>query len=110
MATFKYKVRDKSGNPVVGTIDAPDIQAAGDQLYASGYLPTSIEKTEEAFSISLSDLWRRFQKVTVEELIIFSQQFSALYRAGLPLLAGLQSITEQVKNPKFRNALEEVRK
>ena len=110
MPIFKYRVRDKSGNSVVGTIDAPDIQVAGDQLYASGYLPISIEKTEEAFSISFSDLWRRFQKVKVEELILFSQQFSALYKAGLPLLAGLESITQQVKNLKFRNVLEEVRR
>jgi type II secretory pathway component PulF len=109
MPIFKYKVRDKSGNPVVGTIDAPDIHVAGDQLYASGYLPIAIEETEEAFSVSISDLWRRFQKVTVEELILFSQQFSALYKAGLPLLAGLESITQEVKNQKFRNVLEEVR-
>jgi len=110
MPIFKYRVRDKSGNPVVGTIDAPDIQVAGDQLYASGYLPISIEETKEALSISLSDLWRRFQKVKVEELIVFSQQFSALYKAGLPLLAGLESITQEVKNKKFKQTLEEVSK
>jgi len=110
MPIFKYRVRDKSGNPIVGTIDAPNLQVAGDQLYASGYFPISIEETEEALSISLSDLWRRFQKVRIEELILFSQQFSALYKAGLPLLAGLESITEQVKNQIFRNILEEVRK
>jgi type II secretory pathway component PulF len=109
MATFKYRVRDKSGNSVVGTIDAPDIQVAGDQLYTSGYLPISIEEAEDTISLNLSELWKRFQKVRVEELILFSQQFSALYKAGLPLLAGLQSITEQVKNQKFRNALEDVR-
>ena len=110
MPIFKYRVRDKSGNPVVGTIDAPDIQVAGDQLYASGYLPISIEETKEALSISLSDLWRRFQKVKVEELIVFSQQFSALYKAGLPLLSGLESITQEVKNKKFKQTLEEVSK
>ncbi len=110
MPIFKYRVRDKSGNSVVGTIDAPNIQVAGDQLYASGYLPISIEEAEDTISLNLSDLWRRFQKVRIEELILFSQQFSALYKAGLPLLAGLESITEQVKNQIFRNTLEEVRK
>ena len=110
MPIFKYRVRDKSGNSVVGTIDAPNIQGAGDQLYASGYLPISIEEVEETISLNLSELWRRFQKVRIEELILFSQQFSALYKAGLPLLAGLESITEQVKNQIFRNILEEVRK
>jgi type II secretory pathway component PulF len=103
-------VRDKLGNPVIGTIDAPNLQVAGDQLYASGYFPISIEKMEETLSLNLSDLSMRFQKVKLEEIILFSQQLSTLYKAGLPLLAGLQSITQQVKNHKFRNILEEIRK
>ncbi len=110
MPTFKYRVRDKSGKSIEGTIDAPTLQMAGDQLYNLGYLPISIEEVEEAISLTLSDLWRRFQKVKVEELIVFSQQFSALYKAGLPLLAGLESITQEVKNKKFKQTLEEVRK
>jgi MSHA biogenesis protein MshG len=112
MATFKYKVRDKFGNPVIGTIDAPTLQVAGDQLYGSGYLPISIEKAEEALSLSanLSDLLMRFQKVKLEEIILFSQQLSTLYKAGLPLLTGLESITEQIKSQKFRNILDDIRK
>ena len=110
MATFKYKVRDKSGNPVVGTIDAPNLQMAGDQLYTLGYFPISIEEIGEAISLDLSGLLTRFQKVKLDELIVFSQQLSTLYKAGLPLLSGLESITQQVKNKKFKMTLEEVRK
>jgi len=110
MPIFKYRVRDKSGNPVVGTIDAPNLQVAGDQLYTLGYLPISIEVAEKTLSLNLSDLLRRFQKVKVEEIILFSQQLSALYKAGLPLLGGLESITQQVKNKKLKMVLEEVRK
>jgi type II secretory pathway component PulF len=112
MPIFKYRVRDKFGNPVIGTIDAPTLQVAGDQLYGSGYLPISIEKAEEALSLSanLSDLLMRFRKVKLEEIILFSQQLSTIYKAGLPLLTGLESITEQIKNRKFRNILEDIRK
>jgi type II secretory pathway component PulF len=110
MPIFKYRVRDKLGNPVVGTIDAPNIQTAGDQLYAFGYLPISIKGVEENVSLSLSDVLRQFQKVKLEEIIVFSQQLSTLYKAGLPLLSGLESITQQVKNQKFRGILDEIRK
>jgi len=110
MATFKYKVRDKSGNPVVGTIDAPNLQMAGEQLYTLGYFPISIEEIGEAISLDLSALLTRFQKVKLEELIVFSQQLSTLYKAGLPFLTGLESITDQVKNKKFKMILEEVQK
>jgi type II secretory pathway component PulF len=110
MATFKYKVRDKSGKSIAGTIDAPNVQMAGDQLYTLGYFPISIEEIGEAISLDLSALLTRFQKVKLDELIVFSQQLSTLYKAGLPLLSGLESITQEVKNKKFKMTLEEVRK
>ena len=108
MPVFKYRVRDKSGKAIVGTIEAPTLQMAGDQLYNLGYFPISIQKVEEAISLNLSDIWMRFQKVKVEELIVFSQQLSTLYKAGLPLLTGLESITEQVRSEKFKGALKEI--
>lgn len=110
MPTFKYRVRDKSGKSIAGTIDAPNVQMAGDQLYTLGYFPISIEEIGEAISLDLSALLTRFQKVKLDELIVFSQQLSTLYKAGLPLLSGLESITQQVKNKKFKMTLEEVRK
>lgn len=110
MATFKYRVRDKSGKSIAGTIDAPNVQMAGDQLYTLGYFPISIEEIGEAISLDLSALLTRFQKVKLDELIVFSQQLSTLYKAGLPLLSGLESITQEVKNKKFKMTLEEVRK
>jgi MSHA biogenesis protein MshG len=109
MPTFKYRVRDKSGKSIAGTIDAPNVQMAGDQLYTLGYFPISIEEIGEAISLDLSALLTRFQRVKLEELIVFSQQLSTLYKAGLPLLSGLESITQQVKNKKFKMTLEEVR-
>jgi type II secretory pathway component PulF len=83
---------------------------AGNQLYSLGYFPISIEEQRQAVSLDLSDLLLRWQKVKLEEIIIFSQQLSTLYKAGLPLLGGLDSITLQVKNKKFRMILEQVRK
>ena len=108
MPTFKYRVRDRSGKAIAGTIEAPTIQMAGDQLYSLGYLPISIEEMRETISLDLSDIWKRFQKVKLEELIVFSQQLSTLYKAGLPLLTGLAGITEQVKNEKFKGILKEI--
>ena len=108
MPVFKYRVRDRSGKAIAGTIEAPTIQMAGDQLYNLGYFPISIEEMRETISLNLSDIWKRFQKVKLEELIVFSQQLSTLYKAGLPLLTGLVSITEQVKNEKLKGVLKEI--
>jgi MSHA biogenesis protein MshG len=108
MATFKYRVRDRSGKAMIGTIDAPTIEMAGNHLYQTGYFPIAIEEKSTSASLNLSDLWKKFQKVKLEELIVFSQQFSTLYKAGLPLLTGLRSLKEQTSNQRFKEILEEI--
>ena len=108
MPTFRYRVRDRSGKAMAGTIEAPTIEIAGNRLYQTGYFPIAIEEESASASLNLSDLWKRFQKVKLEELIVFSQQFSTLYKAGLPLLPGLRSLKEQTLNQKFKEILEEI--
>jgi len=108
MPTFRYRVRDRSGKAMAGTIEAPTIEMAGNHLYQTGYLPVSIEEESASASINLSDLWKKFQKVKLEELIVFSQQFSTLYKAGLPLLSGLRGLKEQILNQRFKEVLEEI--
>jgi MSHA biogenesis protein MshG len=108
MPTFKYRVRDRSGKAMTGTIEAQTIEMAGNHLYQTGYFPIAIEVESVSTSLNLTDLWKRFQKVKLEELIVFSQQLSTLYKAGLPLLTGLRSLKEQTLNPRFKEILEEV--
>jgi type II secretory pathway component PulF len=108
MTIFKYRVRDRSGKAIAGTIDAPTLQGAGDRLYQLGYFPMAIEEEKGASSFDLSDLWKRFQKVKLESLLLFSQQLSTLYKAGLPLLTSLSSLKEETEDPKFKLVLKEV--
>jgi type II secretory pathway component PulF len=105
MPNFKYRVRDRSGKAIAGTIDAPNLQNAGDRLFQLGYFPINIEEEGNAVSLNPSDLWQRFQKVKLEDLIFFSQQLSTLYKAGVPLLTGLRSLAEQTENKKFKAIL-----
>ena len=93
---------------MTGTIDAPTVEMAGNHLYQTGYFPISIEEESASVSINLSDLWKRFQKVKLEELIVFSQQLSTLYKAGLPLLQGLKGLRDQTLNQRFKDILEEI--
>jgi len=108
MPTFKYRVRDRSGKAMTGTIESPTIEMAGNHLYQTGYFPISIEEESTSVSLNLSDLWKRFQKVKTEELIVFSQQLSTLYKAGLPLLSGLKGLRDQTTNQRFKEIIEEI--
>jgi type II secretory pathway component PulF len=108
MANYRYKVRDREGKAVGGTIDAPTLQVAGDRLYRLGYLPITIEEERDALSLDLSALWSRFKTVKTEELIFFSQQLSTLYKARIPLLTGLKSLAEQSENKKLKTIVESI--
>ena len=108
MPTFKYRVRDRSGKATTGTIEAPTIEMAGNHLYQTGYFPISIEEESASVSLNLSDLLKRFQKVKPEELIVFSQQLSTLYKAGLPLLSGLKGLRDQTSNQRFKEIIEDI--
>ena len=93
---------------MTGTMDAPTVEMAGNQLYQTGYFPIAIEEEPASVSLNLSDIWKRFQKVKPEELIFFSQQLSTLYKAGLPLLGGLRSLKEETSNKRFKEVLEDI--
>ena len=87
-------------------IEAPTSFVAGTRLYQLGFLPINIEEEKASVALDLSHLWHRLQKVKTEDLIFFSQQLSTLYKAGLPLLASLESLKEQTGNKKLKPVLE----
>ena len=93
---------------MTGTIEAPTIEMAGNHLYQTGYFPIAIEEESASVSINLSDYWKRFQKIKPEEIIVFSQQLSTLYKAGLTLLSGLKGLRDQTLNQRFKDILEEI--
>lgn len=108
MPNFKYKVRDRNGQAISGIIDAPSQQSAGEMLFNQGYFPILIEEEKKDVSLSLSNFFKRFKKVKMEELIFFSQQLSTLYKAGLPLLTGLGSLSEQTENKRLKPVIEDL--
>ena len=93
---------------MAGTIDAPNLQMAGDRLFQLGYFPIKIEAEGEMVPLNLSNLWQRFQQVKFEDIIFFSQQLSTLYKAGVPLLTGLISLADQSENKKMKTMLKAI--
>ncbi len=49
-----------------------------------------------------------FKKVKLETLVLFSQQLSTLYKAGLPLLTSLLSLKEAAEDKRLKLALENI--
>lgn len=107
MPTFQYRCRNRKGELIEGKMEAPNLQVAGDQLHQLGYLPVEIEEAKGG-TLSFSEFQSRLKKIKLDDLILFSQQLLTLYKAGLPLLTGLESLKEQTENPSFKKVLEGV--
>jgi len=57
----------------------------------------------------LARLFRLRGHVAMREFLLFNQEFSALIRAGLPILGSLDILLERRKNPAFKQALLDIR-
>jgi type IV pilus assembly protein PilC len=106
--TFTYKVRDRAGKIVTGTIDAESQTVVANKLKGMGYAPVSIEATSKSGMKREIKLGGK-KKVKLKDLAIFARQFATMINSGLSLLRALNILTEQTENPTLREVLGEVR-
>jgi type IV pilus assembly protein PilC len=102
MPTFAYVVRDTSGMPIRGLLEAEDASSAQAILQQQGYYITALRPRR------MQGLLKARQSPGVEEIAAFTHQLAALVGAGLPLLSALQVLREQADTPGLAAALQTV--
>lgn len=112
MASFKYIGRNSGGSQVKGTIEANNTSAAAEQLQRKSITPISITATKASNSESLaskdvSEIFG-FNKVSLDELIIFSRQMYALMRSGVPILRAINGMAESSNSTTLKKALVDI--
>lgn len=105
MPKFLYKARDKSGKVFQGYFEGEVEDDVLNFIDSQGLIPISIS-TSSFFNIN--ELSKKFSHITKKELILFSTQLGTMLKAGLPLTRSLRAIMAQIKNKRFRSALEEI--
>lgn len=133
MPRFQYKARNAAGALVSGGLEASTLDAAASELMAQGITPIDIRlgrgrekaaareerpvsgsprarrsaQSDENSMQRLNDVLMR-KKIDITELIIFARQMQSLTRAGLPLDRALTGLRGSMKNPKFKEVLDDV--
>jgi type IV pilus assembly protein PilC len=107
--TFDYKVRDKSGDLVEGTLSGDSMALVVRRLREMGYMPISVTprsainlKTE----IKIPGLSGR---VKLREIAVMTRQLSTMVDSGLSVVRSLGILGSQVENPELARILTEVR-
>jgi type IV pilus assembly protein PilC len=107
MASFAYNAINARGLEFDGTISAPDVAAAIDQLRARGLLAQRLNEVKETGASSASA--GIFKSVKPKSLQIFSRQFATMIDAGMNVVASLVVLEEQTSDPVLSQVIGQLR-
>src|SRR2546425_11366134 len=105
--TYKYKVRDRVGNLVSGSLVADNEALVLQRLKEMGYTPVTVEQQKKkigSLKISL-----RPGHVKLKDLSIFCRQFATMVNSGLPILRALAILSEQTESEELQKVVTAVR-
>ena len=100
MSKFKYTATDSEGNTVKGVEDALSATQARMALVGRDLDPVEVVEKKGLLAFELTK-----RKVPRKELMHFSRQLAVFIRAGIPIIDGLETITEDTSNKTLRSAL-----
>jgi len=108
MPSFEYSARDKQGQSLKGSLDAPGIREAANRLREEGYYITSLQPKSETKGGTEPQAKLTSKKVQLRELLIFTRQFGVMIRAGVNLSSCLNLMTQQTENPYFASVVHQI--
>jgi MSHA biogenesis protein MshG len=110
---FAYKGRNARGELVRGVLENSDSGAVADQLLNSGVSPIEINPAAAPQgSGPAGEGWLArlgVEKVTLDDMLLFSRQMYTLLKAGVPILKSLAALQESATRVAFANMLQDVR-
>jgi type IV pilus assembly protein PilC len=93
--TYQYKVRDKAGSTVTGTLVADSELLVLQRLREMGYTPLEVGREKKGLSLEINI---RKARVKLKDLSVFSRQFATMINSGLPILRALSILADQTSN------------
>ena len=105
---YGYKVRDREGKLLGGSLEAESEEAVIGRLRQLGYTPLSIE-AEKGAGLKTKLRLPGTGRVKLKDLAIFSRQFATMINSGLSLLRALTILGEQTANRRLGEVVGQVR-
>jgi general secretion pathway protein F len=114
LAQFQYRAVDPQGKVVEGTIEAAEVPLVVARLHDRGLIPINIgasadgarARTTRIALPSLPAFGKR--RIKQRDLLVLTQQLSALVSSGLPLDRSLATVAELADNPELKRIHTEV--
>lgn len=107
MPNYVCKVVNASGAIEVMTFSA-DSRAALIPILEEKKLDL-ISATEEKTAMDVGKLLKRFEKVSVKDINLFTNQLKTMFKAGIPLVRSLEILEQQVSANVFKKVIHDLR-
>ena len=105
MAVFEYKVRTRRGEVLEDKVEGNDTASVVSGLRRQGLLVIDVKEQ----GVGQKDVLEPFKRVTADDVVVFTRQFSTMINAGLPIVRSLNILGEQAANKKFEGIIVGVR-
>jgi len=102
---FKYQGRLKDGQVQSGSVEAPSLEEATAILQRNEIYVTFLEA--ESTSVYHQQI-SLFERVGAKDIVLFSRQLAIMFKAGIPVVESLRSISKQIKKNRFRKQIDKV--
>ena len=100
---FNYQARTKDGTMQSGAIESASKEAAIILLQRHDLFVTALmEMEKQPFYLKKVKM---LQRVTEKDVVLFSRQLSIMFKAKVPLVESLQSLSDQMVNPNFKEII-----
>lgn len=107
MPEFLYKATTLKGETVEGLMDGKDEASIIQGLHRLGYIPIRINLAQiKGSSFRLTSILPK--RVGIKDLLVFTQEFSTLISAGLPMDRSLNILGSLTENEKLRETTKEI--
>ncbi len=104
--TYSYRVRDRQGKIITGTLEADSEANVSQRLRQMGYFVIGVDKEKAAMGKKELHIFK--PKVKGKDVTVFTRQFATMINAGLPLVKCLAILAEQTDSPVLASVVQDV--
>ncbi len=110
MPAFRYEAVDAAGATHKGVVNSDSARSARSDLRVQGFTPLAVEAIAAQVDDQGVAKRRGFgERLTQNELALFTRQLASLLEAGLPLEQAFTALLEQAERPYVRDLIASIR-
>ncbi len=99
MPVFSYVAKMNDGRTVKGSLEAHSKSSMLETLHRQGLIVLEVNIKKAAGPAAFGG------RVKADDLAIFSRQMATLVDAGIPIVGGLEAVSDQLENPQLRQVV-----